>query len=321
MHGIAQDCQETELSRAGRMRLLSARGEPLFIADWDRVLMIHYQVDKKLLERCVPFQLDLYQNRAFVSVVAFTLKAMRPFRGGRLTAWFFKPIATHEFLNVRTYVRYQGETGIFFLAEWLSNRLSVMLGPYPFGLPYRYGQVEYRHIWQEGRLDGTAADPRDQTTFTYRADLPDSAEFRSCQVDSLEEWLMERYTAFTCRAGEATVVSRLAYPLASEPSSGYGYPTKFAREELAILSFSKDEFRKLFSWSARSVDGKASQGLLASKSASDSSGCLNPLQTFNPLCSLKAREVARFFARIPKMISFLPRLPAAHMHDCTEGIT
>src|SRR6476646_5095497 len=115
MHEIAQDCQETKLSRAGRERLLSVRGEPLFIADWDRVLMIHYEVDKDLLGRNVPFELDLYHGRAFVSVVAFTMGSMRPFFGGKFTAWLLKPIATHEFLNVRTYVRSGSETGIFFL--------------------------------------------------------------------------------------------------------------------------------------------------------------------------------------------------------------
>src|SRR5262245_4648066 len=102
MHAIAQDCQPGELSQAGRQRLLSVRGEPLFIAYWNRVLMIHYQVDQELLQPFVPYKLDLYNNQAFVSVVAFTLKGMRPFFGGRMTAWLLKPIATHEFLNVRT---------------------------------------------------------------------------------------------------------------------------------------------------------------------------------------------------------------------------
>jgi len=202
MHGIAQDCQETELSCAGRERLLSVGGEPLFVADWERVLMIHYEVDKELLERDVPFALDLYHNRAFVSVVAFTLREMRPFRGGRLAAWLLKPIATHEFLNVRTYVRHQGETGIFFLAEWLSNRLSVRLGPHPFGLPYRYGKLKYQHSWEEQNLAGKAVDPRDQAAFTYRANLANDLEFGFCERDSLDEWLMERYTAFTSRAGK-----------------------------------------------------------------------------------------------------------------------
>ena len=98
------------LSEVARCRLLSRPGEPLFYADWERVLMIHFEVDSKALQRDVPFELDQRDGRAFVSVVAFTMRGMRPRIGGRLAAWLFRPIATHDFLNVRTYVRHRGET-------------------------------------------------------------------------------------------------------------------------------------------------------------------------------------------------------------------
>src|SRR5258708_3228276 len=127
------------LSDAARRRILGARGEPLFYADWLRAVFIHYEADPEALQREVPFELDLDDGRAYVSLVAFTMRDMRPRIGGRLAAWLLKPIATHEFLNVRTYVRHGGETGIYFLAEWLSNPLSVWLGPLTFGLPYRFG--------------------------------------------------------------------------------------------------------------------------------------------------------------------------------------
>jgi uncharacterized protein YqjF (DUF2071 family) len=227
MDDCAAVCQGNELSRAGMDRLLSVRGEPLLVADWDRVLMIHYEVDKALLKRSVPFELDLYQNRAFVSVVAFTIKAMRPFRGGGWTSWLLKPIATHEFLNVRTYVRSGSETGIYFLAEWLSNRLSVMLGPYPFGLPYRYGQLQYQHLWEQQTLAGTAVDSKDQLAFSYKATVSRNAEFGYCQPGSLEEWLMERYTAFTCRAGQGRFF-RVWHP----PWRQTAVPVKIAEQSL-----------------------------------------------------------------------------------------
>src|SRR3981081_1053396 len=65
------------LSEAARRRLLSRPGEPLFIADWDEGLMIHYEVDAELLQGVVPFELDLLDGRAFVSLVAFTMRGMR----------------------------------------------------------------------------------------------------------------------------------------------------------------------------------------------------------------------------------------------------
>ena len=109
--------------------MLSARGEPMFYARWDRAVFFHYTTDPASLQPDVPFELDLRDGRAFVSIVAFTLLGMRPRIGGRFGEWLLRPIANHEFLNVRTYVRHGDEPGIYFLAEWLSNPLSVRLGP------------------------------------------------------------------------------------------------------------------------------------------------------------------------------------------------
>src|SRR5690242_15645029 len=133
----------TQPSMAARQRMLSRWGEPLFIAGWKNVLMMHFEVDAAALQRDVPFQLDRHEGHAFVSLVAFTMCDMRPRVGGRLGAWLFRPVATHDFLNVRTYVRHNNECGIHFLAEWLSSRLAVKLGPATFGLPYRHGLMAY----------------------------------------------------------------------------------------------------------------------------------------------------------------------------------
>ena len=183
-------------SELARQRMLNVRGEPLFYATWDQAVMIHYEADPAALQRCVPFPLDLHQGRAFVSLVAFTLRRMRPRRGGRLTEWLLKPIATHEFLNVRTYVRVNGEPGIFFLAEWLSNAISVPLGPPVFGLPYRYARIRYHHGGPmrllHGRVEAKAG------TLEYRGRIA-TDDLHVCEPGSTAEFLMERYTAFTRR--------------------------------------------------------------------------------------------------------------------------
>jgi hypothetical protein len=184
----------SELSKAGRRRLLAHTGEPLFLAAWERSVFIHYEADPSLLQRQVPFAIDLREGRAFVSLVAFTLWRMRPRRGGRFGEWLFKPIASHEFLNVRTYVRHNGEPGIFFLAEWLSNRLSVRLGPRIFGLPYRFGHIRYEHANCESVMSGTVE--ADDGLLRYRS-RPSCEDFRPSEAGSLTEFLLERYTAFT----------------------------------------------------------------------------------------------------------------------------
>jgi uncharacterized protein YqjF (DUF2071 family) len=180
-------------SEVAKRRLLSIRGEPLFFADWKSALFIHYEADPQKLQECVPYEIDLYHGRAFVSVVAFRMHRMRPRFGGRFTKLLFQPVTDSHFLNVRTYVRQSGESGIYFMSEWLSNRLSVLLGPWTFGLPYRSGRLDYKHEHEINRLSGAVA--ASEGRLTYRASWKN--EFEISERDSLTEFLLERYTAFT----------------------------------------------------------------------------------------------------------------------------
>lgn len=188
-----------QLSEAARRRILGVRGNPLFVCDWLRAVFIHYEVDGATLQREAPFELDLHEGRAYLSLVAFTMRNMRPRFGGRIAASLFRPIATHGFLNVRAYVKYDGETGIYFLAEWLPNRLSLLLGPPIFGLPYRHGIVDYHHEHENGKLSGTVTVPNDSLRLEYSAPIDSHAAFAPCAAGSREEFLMERYTAFTAK--------------------------------------------------------------------------------------------------------------------------
>jgi uncharacterized protein YqjF (DUF2071 family) len=123
------------------------------------------------------------------------MRGLRPARGGWLAALPFKPIATHELLNVRTYVKHRGESGIYFLVEWIPNLLSVPLGPPIFGLPYHWGRIDYLHEHERGVVFGDVRVRSGRGRLRYRAKV--AGGFVPCAEGSLAEWLMERYTAFT----------------------------------------------------------------------------------------------------------------------------
>lgn len=230
-----------DLSATARQRILSQRGEPLFLADWMRVLMMHFEVDAEAMQRDVPYELDLHHGRAFVTLVAFTMENLRPRRGGKLGAWLFRPIATHDFLNVRTYVRHNNEPGIHFLAEWLSNWLAVRLGPRTFSLPYRLGRIHYEHDWTSGEISGRVADAKSGSQFRYRAEPvlgtptqrkhtgPETgAPFVTCESGSLDEWLMERYAGFNAARGNKRFF-RVWHPPWSQT------PARVLVEDLSLL--------------------------------------------------------------------------------------
>ncbi len=191
-------------SATAKRRITTGGTPPLLRSDWERALFIHYEVDPAALQPFVPFDLNLRDGKAYVSLVAFEMRNMRPHRGGLISAWLSKPVANHGFLNVRTYVIRDGEPGIFFLAEWLPNLLSVLVGPRLFGLPYRFGRLDYQHDHETGELIGqvSGSGQHGRTDhLSYHATVDGAAGFHPCEADSLTEFLLEQYTAYTERGG------------------------------------------------------------------------------------------------------------------------
>ena len=174
-----------EWSGAARRTFDAVEGRPLFLAGWRRTVFIHYEVDPAALQPQVPFPLDTRDGKAYVSLVAFTLSDMRFAAGG-------PPLTTHGFLNLRTYLR---GNGIYFLAEWLPNPFCVFLGPRLYGLPYRRGRLDYEHLHESGRLHGRVEGT--DGALEFEAPIDPRAAFAPCDAGSLDEFLLERYTAFT----------------------------------------------------------------------------------------------------------------------------
>jgi uncharacterized protein len=195
------------ISAAARRRMLGPGERPLFLADWTDVLFVHFAVDPAVLQPHVPFDLDLFRGRAYVSLVAFIQQNLRPRVGGRLAALLASPLATHEFLNVRTYVRCGRERGIYFLAEWIPNRLAALVGPPMYGLPYRLARMHYRfngrpeadgEVGADGRcrFHGEVVSLEGRLAWCARTSPAGQAGV-ACR--GLERFLLERYTAFTRR--------------------------------------------------------------------------------------------------------------------------
>jgi uncharacterized protein YqjF (DUF2071 family) len=173
-------------------------GEPFWFCDWTGVVFIHFTVDPSRLKPQVPFSLDLYEGQAYVSLVAFTLRNLRPRVGGALARLAFRLFGTHRFLNVRTYVRSGSARGIYFLSEWLdAPRANLIAGPLLYGLPFRCGRLEYENDDGDLPIRGQVTDAG--LSFGYRAKKGGSQEL--AEAGSADEFLVERYLAFTHRNG------------------------------------------------------------------------------------------------------------------------
>jgi alginate O-acetyltransferase complex protein AlgI len=182
----------TTLQTIDEPSLVTPAFKTLLLADWRDVTFIHFAIDPALLQPHVPFDLDLYAGQAWVSLVTFTQAQLRPAIGGALTAWTMRPVATHPFLNLRTYVRAHGDRAIYFLAEWIPNPLSRLAGPRLYGLPFRLARLAYEdnHRLVTARRE------------TFDLQIGETSERQyPAQQQTLDHFLLERYTAFTCRHG------------------------------------------------------------------------------------------------------------------------
>lgn len=187
------------------------RRDCALVADWRRFLFVHYSLPPEALAPHVPYELDLFEEHAFVSLVFFTLERMRTPFWGSVGEVLLRPISNHPFLNVRTYVNHRGRDGICFLAEWIPNRISEKIGPLTYGLPYRFGEFDHEFRRDDGVARLGIDDPRigARLAIAYPIAL---TEERPCEPDTAEDFLLERYRAYTFRGPV-----RRSFSVAHEP--------------------------------------------------------------------------------------------------------
>jgi uncharacterized protein YqjF (DUF2071 family) len=199
-------------SLQARRRLMSVKGEPFLFADWDSASFFHFVISPELLRPHIPrfLELDLYQGKACLSLVAVSMRKLRtrsPISLGSL----FRLIDCQTFLNLRTYVHFHDEPGALFLWGWLSNPFPI---PVPFRgikLPCSFADLRYDHEFESGNLRGIVTSKDKSGLFQYHASLERQMEFTPSPRGSLAEFAMERYTGFFSR-GSSCYLFRTWHP-------------------------------------------------------------------------------------------------------------
>ena len=100
---------------------------------WTHLLFLSYPVEPDDVQARLPdgLEVDMLDGRAWVSVVPFFMSHIRfPVTPG------FGFVRLRE-LNLRTYVRFRGQPGIYFFTLDTDNLLGQWIGRKFFHLPYR----------------------------------------------------------------------------------------------------------------------------------------------------------------------------------------
>ena len=155
---------------------------------WHDLLFAHWPVPVDSIRSLIPGVLDIdtFDGSAWIGIVPFHMSGVRP-------RYVPIPLAFPE-LNVRTYVKYKGKSGVWFFsldaASWLSVRAARWLG-----LPYYDAQMT---------VDVHTPDVQYESVRTHRNAPP--AEFSGrygptspmyhSMPGTLEHWLTERYALY-----------------------------------------------------------------------------------------------------------------------------
>ncbi|MFB4163204.1 YqjF family protein [Alteribacillus sp. JSM 102045] len=172
-------------------------GEQKWIArqTWSDLLFVHWPVPLHQLRMHVPaaFEIETFDGQAWLSVVPFYGTNFH-LRGTTAPL----PFTNFAELNVRTYVTYKGEPGVYFLSLDANHSLVVGVARFMLSLPYRRAHMtksssgDWIHFLSRRSSKGF------QPCSFFARYRPQGSPFQASS-DDLAHWLTERYCLWTTR--------------------------------------------------------------------------------------------------------------------------
>lgn len=154
-----------------------------FYQEWNNAIFLHFKVELDELKQYIPkeLEIDLFEEKPWVSVVAFTMEKIRP---KNIPA--FPPISNFHEINIRTYVKMNNKTGVYFLSIEGGTKLSCKIAKFISDLPYRYSLIER----SSKHYSSSNSNFKDELCFEFK--IGKQIKHKS----ELDNWLTERYALF-----------------------------------------------------------------------------------------------------------------------------
>ena len=226
---------------------------------WRSLLFMHWtfppEVIRPLLPSGLGLVLDTYGGRAYVGLVPFTMRGVRP-KGLPAVPW----LSNFPETNVRTYVHFEGRRSgclVFQLGGSEPDRRRGGAGLVFSSLLLCAMRLDARLVADRlGRLGGTLsyhserikARPVSATTTINAHVLPD--ESRAAVLGTLEHFLLERYLLYAVRGGRlySGQVHHTPYPFQSAEVDAFDETLLAAS---GIAQSRREADRPLFWWGRR----------------------------------------------------------------------
>lgn len=159
---------------------------------WRNALFLHWPVHPNQLQPLLPSSvvIDTYEGSAWIGIVAFWMKGIY-FRG----IPFLSVIPPFAEMNVRTYVRYNGKPGVFFITLDVGDWASLNIAKKWYRLPYHTADVQ---IQQTGSVISYTNARKYEPVFFEGSCTPASEVFFP-KEGTLDHFLTEKYCFYTTK--------------------------------------------------------------------------------------------------------------------------
>jgi uncharacterized protein len=182
--------------------------KPFLTANWRNLIMINYEVPPSILQTYLPngIELDLFEGKAYVSLVAFH------FLNTKVGGIGFPFHKNFEEVNLRFYVKYKDgsewKRGVVFINEIVPRRMIVWVASVFYREKYTYAPMK------SNVEDGS----KRKLFFSWGNGMPHNIEVLTDAValpmpaGSKEEFIFEHYWGYTSLPGNKTGEYKVEHP-------------------------------------------------------------------------------------------------------------
>ncbi|GIN70267.1 hypothetical protein J14TS2_07420 [Bacillus sp. J14TS2] len=160
---------------------------------WRNLLFLHWPVSPEKLRPHIPssLQIDTFHGSAWLGLILFVIEGIYPlgFSNVSLTPKFPE-------INVRTYVKYNGKPGIYFMSIDVENWASLKIAKNWYHLPYHPAKLSFRKVEQTFHCHSIRKGNNDPPVSFKGQYIPVSEVYYPKQ-GTLDHWLTERYCLYS----------------------------------------------------------------------------------------------------------------------------
>lgn len=168
--------------------------------EWRELLFAHWPIPVSVLRPLIPssLEIDRYGGEAWIGIVPFRMTDVR-LRWMPSVPW----LSTFPELNLRTYVRYRGQGGLYFFSLDAPSPLAVAVARRWYHLPYHRAEISMRRDGERITYDCRRRQP-DAPPAALSVEYGPKGDSFVASPGSLEHFLVERYALY-CESADGRI--------------------------------------------------------------------------------------------------------------------